>query len=126
MLRDLLSRRLRSGKTRLDRAGLRAIRFRKLLTEVLEDRRVLSTGQWLLRLEGLPGETTQDQTIAARNLLNAAGIADVVVVGHAGWDGNILVQPTEEVSEEEFEEDLEDELLEELEEIPGFLGISEF
>jgi hypothetical protein len=74
--------------------------FRPLLRlEALEDRCLLSNGQWLVHLNGLPGDTRAVQLAAAQTLVHDAGLDSpgpglipVNVINHVGSDGLVLVQ----------------------------------
>ena len=52
--------------------------------ELLEERTLMDAGEWLVRLQGLPGDTTAQQMQAAADLFHASGLQDqdVKVVDH--------------------------------------------
>src|SRR4051794_27805745 len=82
--------------------------------ELLEDRTLPSGGEWLVRLQGLPGDTTAAQMQAAQDLLHAARLLDqdLQVVDHTGLDGNVVVAAPEGVPVEIVNQELQD--------VPGF------
>ena len=92
----------------------------RLLVEFLEDRILPSNGEWLVRLQGLPGATTVEQMQAAAQLFHAAQIRDedILVVDHNGIDGNVVVQAPLDATEEL--------LTHELTGVPGFLDVVDF
>jgi hypothetical protein len=92
----------------------------RLRVENLEDRTVPSGTEWLLRLDGLAGTTTDEQMQEAQDLLHAAGVQDqdVLVVDHATLDGNIVVETPPDLPQ--------DVVTQELAGVPGFLDIQPF
>src|SRR5689334_13995794 len=62
--------------------------------ESLETRCLLSNGQWLVRLDGLAGETRDEQVQAATDLLQAAQIdsASIQVIDSIGVPGVVVIQ----------------------------------
>ena len=73
----------------------------RLSVECLEDRTLLSNGQWLVHITGLPGDTTQEQIAATQALLHNAGLdgpspvasrSSVQVLDHMGADGILLIK----------------------------------
>src|SRR6476646_1713696 len=66
----------------------------RLLFEQLEERRVLSTGEWLVRLDNLGGETRDEQMQAASERFQAAGIidGDIQVVDNVGVPDVVVVE----------------------------------
>src|SRR5262245_2155474 len=88
--------------------------------EMLEDRTVPAAGEWLLRLEGLPNTTIEEQMEAAQELIEAAHIEDVEieVVDHATLDGNIVIEapPATPLAV----------LTERLSVLPGFIDVQPF
>src|SRR5262245_45762318 len=91
-----------------------------LRVESLEDRAMPSGVEWLVRIQGLPGDTTAEQMEAARQLFEAARLeeADIEVVDHAGPDGFIVVETPEETPQEIVEQELQG--------IPGFVDVQPF
>jgi hypothetical protein len=64
-----------------------------LFLETLEDRTLLSGGQWLVDITGLPGNTRDVQMAAAQQLFQQDGVdPNLQVVNHFGADGVLLVQ----------------------------------
>jgi hypothetical protein len=64
--------------------------------DVLEDRVLLSGGEWLLRLEGLSGTTLAEQMREAQALIDAQiPNGDIAVVDHTAMDGNIVIEAPE-------------------------------
>src|SRR5256885_10048576 len=60
--------------------------------EVLETRQVLSADMWLVRIDGLQGDTRQQQIVEAQDLLRAARLDDQIqVVDHVGVNGIFVV-----------------------------------
>jgi hypothetical protein len=92
----------------------------RLRVENLEDRTVPSGTEWLLRLDGLSGTTTDEQMQEAQDLLHAAGVQDqdVLVVDHATLDGNIVVETPPGVPQAV--------VTQELTSVPGFLDVQPF
>src|SRR5205823_1864098 len=92
----------------------------RLLLEVLEDRTVPSGVEWLLRLQGLPGDTTAQQMQAAQALIDAAHIPDIdiAVVDHIAIDGNVVIEAPQETPLDVLDHDLQG--------LPGFLDIVPF
>ena len=83
-------RRLLQNPKRAQRPRLRKPR---LFLEMLEDRTLLSNGQWLVDIGGLPGNTRDVQMSAAQQLFQQDGIdPNLQVVNHLGADGVLLVQ----------------------------------
>src|SRR5262245_16559140 len=91
-----------------------------LRVESLEDRAMPSGVEWLVRIQGLPGDTTAEQMEAARQLFEAARLEeeDIEVVDHAGPDGFIVAETPEGTPQEIVEQ--------ELQEIPGFVDVQPF
>src|SRR5947208_252466 len=65
-----------------------------LRLEELEVRWLPSNGQWLARLDGLPGLTRAEQIQSAGDLLHAAGLQDqdIRAIDHVGVDGIVVLQ----------------------------------
>lgn len=83
--RKLLQNQRRAQRTRL--------RTPRLFLEMLEDRTLLSGGQWLVDISGLPGNTRQVQMAAAQQLFQQDGVdPNLQVVNHFGANGVLLVQ----------------------------------
>ncbi len=99
---------------RANRPGARPV------LELLEDRTLLSAGEWLVRLQGLPGDTTAAQMQAAADLFHAAGLQDqdVKVVDHATLDGNIVVEAPYFATLETLQGELQN--------VPGYLDVQPF
>jgi hypothetical protein len=73
---------------------------------------MLSNGEWLVRLAGLPGNTRQEQQAAAQTLVSRAGLHDVQVVDHVGADGMVLIHTPLQADP--------GRLTQELQSLPGF------
>ena len=83
--RKLLQDQRRAQRTRL--------RKTRLFLESLEDRTLLSGGQWLVDITNLGGDTRQFQMAAAQQLFQQDGVdPNLQVVNHLGADGVLLVQ----------------------------------
>src|SRR5262249_35833949 len=91
-----------------------------LFLELLEDRTVPSNGEWLLRLDGLPGATIAEQMTQAQALIDAANLQNlqIEVVDHTGLDGNIVIEAPETVTQGILTYDLQV--------LPGFSGVQPF
>jgi hypothetical protein len=107
--------RLRHGTRAARRLSARV----RLSVECLEDRTLLSTGQWLAHVAGLPGDTRQVQIDAAVALLHDAGLdggnpnlPPVQVINHAGADGILVLQTRTTLDQVH--------LTSELQRVPGF------
>jgi hypothetical protein len=91
-----------------------------LLLELLEDRNLLSNGQWAAYFNGLtPAPTLPDQLVAGQNLLKAAGLSDqaVAVVQAVDLSGTFIVQTPGDVTQ--------DALAAELRTVPGFVFVQD-
>ncbi len=98
----------------------RAFRGRPLL-EVLEDRTLLSGGEWMAVVGGItPGTNLQEQTQYGQNLLHASGVADqdARVVAALDLSGTFLVQAPPDVDQQT--------LSSELQAVPGFVFVQDF
>jgi hypothetical protein len=73
----------------------RAVKSRPRL-ELLEDRTLLNNGNWLVHLNGLPGDTRAVQTAAAQTLIHNTGLdrgpIPVQIVDHVGTDGILWIR----------------------------------
>jgi hypothetical protein len=79
----------------------RALKARPFL-ELLEDRTLLSNGQWVAVFEGLsPGTSPDEQAQYGRNLLHASGVADedVRVVAALDLSGTFLLETPLDVTQ---------------------------
>jgi hypothetical protein len=89
--------------------------------ELLEDRTLLSGGEWLAVVGGItPGATLQEQTQHGQNLLHASGIADqnARVVAALDLSGTFLVQAPPEADQPT--------LTSELQAVPGFVFVQDY
>jgi hypothetical protein len=98
----------------------------RLSVECLEDRTLLSNGQWLTHITGLPGDTTEVQIAAAKVLLHNAGLdgpspvasrSSVQVIDHMGADGILLIQTETNIYGKTIDQA---GLTSELQVVPGF------
>jgi hypothetical protein len=93
----------------------------RLLVELLEDRTLLSGGQWMAVFEGLPTEVgITEQTQYGEGLLHSSGLADeqVRVVRALDLNGTYLLQTPVEVTHWD--------LVSELQGVPGFVFAQDY
>src|SRR5262249_9059911 len=88
--------------------------------ETLEDRNLMSTGQWFAFFNGMtPGATLDEQAGYGQNLLTASGIKpeNVHVLSAIDFSGTFLVQTPTDVTQQT--------LTTELQPVPGFTFVQE-
>jgi hypothetical protein len=93
----------------------------RLSIDSLEDRNLLSSGQWQAVFQGLsPAATRPQQTINGQNLLHLSGITDqqVQLVDSFDLSGTFLLQTSTAVEEAQLQA--------ELHAVPGFVFVQEF
>jgi hypothetical protein len=91
------------------------------ILELLEDRTLLSNGEWLAVFGGIaPGSTLDEQTQNGQNLLHLSGIADqdVSAVKALDLSGSFVVQTPPNVTQAT--------LTSELNAVPGFVFVQDF
>src|SRR5437764_13561385 len=84
-------------RRRWGRQTTRAAKRRpRLESQLLEDRTLLSGGNWLVHVNGLPGDTRAVQEAAAQSLFHKTGLdrppASVQIVDHVGADGILWIR----------------------------------
>jgi hypothetical protein len=92
---------------RRNRAALPKTRRR--MFELLEGRTLLAAGEWLVKLDHVPGNTRGDQLWYIQGLFHKAGLdADGIVAReHAGVDGVVIVQTDPDATEEAVKSQLQ-------------------
>src|SRR5262249_55952905 len=93
-----VSRRRKQGQSATTRARTTCTRP---AIEVMEGRCLLSNGLWVARLDGLPGDTPDEQIEAAESLLHNSQLTDdaVRVVDSTGVRGIFIIQTPPDANE---------------------------
>jgi hypothetical protein len=93
----------------------------RLFLETLEDRNLMSTGQWFAVFSGMtPAPTLDEQAGYGQNLLTASGVTpeNVHVLSAVDFSGAFLVQTPTDVTQQT--------LTAELQSVPGFTFVQEY